>query len=138
MQYSSQQDPLSPGESGPTPILSVGRTNFRVRLLRATIAGVLSALLYLLVFKNSLYAPVVGDLLLSIMVGQKKYHQLDDALISTLVHTINTIIWFLMGGLPFLMVKRVSSGILLLVGIVIGLVLCGCLIIMVAVSPMWP
>jgi hypothetical protein len=43
-----------------------------------------------------------------------------------------------LGAIPFFIAKRAMSGILLWAGIGIGLVLCGFLIIAVAVSPMFP
>jgi hypothetical protein len=140
MQHTNQANSTDPDASEPFLEPSTGKVSFGVRFLRAAIAGIVSALLYLLFFRES-YASVVGDVLLSVIVGQEKYHQLNYELsyeqFHTLVYSINTIVWFLVGALPFLVVKRISSGIWLLIASIIGLVLCGCLIIIVAVSPMF-
>ena len=137
MQHSNQTNPTNPDASEPSTDTSADKVSFGIRLLRAVIAGIVSALLYLLFFRDS-YAAVIGDVLLSAIIGYEKYHQLGYQQTYTLVYLINAILWFLMGALPFLVVKRISSGIWLLIASIIGLVLCGCLIIIVAVSPMFP
>jgi hypothetical protein len=136
MQYSRKDNPAIPDDSEPAPSSSTDSAGSSKRLIRAAIAGTVAAILYLLIFSKS-YAAVVGDIILLSIKGDA-YYQLGHEQIKILVHSINTILWFLLGGVPFLIVKRITSGFLLLLGIVIGLVLCGFLIIIVAVSPMWP
>jgi uncharacterized Tic20 family protein len=136
MQHSNQENPTGSDHSEALPSNSADEASFRVRSFRAAIAGTVATILYLLIFRKS-YAAVVGDTILWAIKGDE-YYLLGYKQIDTLVHSINAILWLLMGAIPFLILKRTTSGILLLIGITFGLVLCGCLIIIVAVSPMWP
>ncbi len=137
MQHTNQANSTDPDASEPFVEPSADEVSFGVRFLRAAIAGTAAALVYLLFFRKS-YATVIGDVLLSTIIGYEKYHQLSYQQTYNYYISINAVLWFLMGALPFFVVKRISSGIWVLIAIIIGLVLCGCLIIIVAVSPIWP
>lgn len=128
------QTSSSNNQSPSTQVEEVSR--FSDRLLLALIAGFASLLLYVLIFSNS-YAAIVGDVLLLQIMGDAYYH-LDSERISVIVHTINAISWFLCGAIPFLAFKQWWLNIGCWAAVPIGLFACGFLMIIVAVSPLFP
>ena len=76
-------------------------------------------------------------MLLSWILGDS-YHHLGRECITSSVHLVNQICWFLAGVIPFSVIRRLEQAFIYWVGVIIGLVICGCLLIVVSVSLMFP